>query len=133
MVLLLGVYPDRGKAMLVLNGFKYGFMVPRLVGEGCTWVNKLSSVSEHAQVVRGKIAKELSEGRIDGPFSAPPFSNFKLSLLGIVPKKEPNEFQLIHHLSFPKKMLLHDEVDKELVSVEYASFVEVFWTSLCSG
>ena len=51
----------------------------------------------------GKIIKELTAGRIAGPFSEPPFPSMKISPLGIVPKKTPNDFRMIHHLSFPNK------------------------------
>lgn len=119
---LLGVYPHRAKAILILKGFMDDFVVPPFEGEGCTWVANLSSVSAHPDVVHIKIAKEVAEGRVAGPFPAPPFANFRISPLGIVPKKEPNEFRLIHHLSFPKDYSLNDQVDGSSASVGFSSF-----------
>lgn len=57
-----------------------------------------------------------------GPFVSPPFKNVHVSPLGLVPKKEPNSYRLIHHLSYPKGSSLNDEIDNSLSSVTYASF-----------
>lgn len=52
----------------------------------------------------------------------PPFVNFRISPLSLVPKKEPNEFRLIHHLSFPFGSSLNDQIDTDSSSVSYTSF-----------
>lgn len=59
---------------------------------------------------------------MEGPFQLPPFHNFRISPLGIVPKLESNEFRIIHHLSFPKGDSLIDELDDALCSVSYSAF-----------
>ena len=74
------------------------------------------------EVVRKKILKEVREGRVAGPFASPPFVNFRISPLGIVPKKEPNAYRLIHHLSFPAGSSLNDDIDTSLSSVSYSTF-----------
>lgn len=56
-----------------------------------------------------------------GPFSAPPLPDLRVSPLGVVPKKDPNKFRLIHHLSFPKGSSVNDGIDREFCSVCYAS------------
>ena len=60
-------------------------------------------------------------GRIIGPFDTPPFENFRISPLGLVPKKAPGEFRLIHHLSFPEGSSVNDGIPRELSSVHYAT------------
>lgn len=50
-----------------------------------------------------KLRKEVALGRMGGPFPAAPFDDLVVSPLGVVPKKEPGKFRLIHHLSFPKR------------------------------
>lgn len=45
--------------------------------------------------------ESLRANRIAGPFTQPPFPNIQVSPLGLVPKKSPGEFRLIHHLSYP--------------------------------
>lgn len=118
----LGAYPDRQKADLIANGFKVGFSIPVFVGKGCEWVENARSVSLNMDVVKNKIDTEISLGRIAGPFATPPFENFRLSPLSIVPKKEPNSYRLIHNLSYPKIFSLNDVTDKEQASVQYSSF-----------
>lgn len=66
--------------------------------------------------------KEIKEGRIAGPFSELPFHNFRVSPLGIIPKKEPNAYRLIHYLSYPYGLSLNDEIDPFFCSVHYSSF-----------
>ena len=51
----------------------------------------------------------------------PPFSVFRVSPLGLVPKKTEGEFRLIHHLSFPKGTSLNDGIPPEHTSVSYAT------------
>ena len=53
-------------------------------------------------VVDQKIAKKLDAFRLAGPFDTPPFPVFRVSPLGIVPKKTPGDFRMIHHLSYRK-------------------------------
>ena len=43
------------------------------------------------------------------------------SPLGLVPKKAPGEFRLIHHLSFPEGSSVNDSIPRELSSVQYAT------------
>ncbi|KAM3940651.1 uncharacterized protein RB166_000605 [Leptodactylus fuscus] len=57
-----------------------------------------------------------------GPFSVPPWPHLRVSPLGVVPKREPNKFRLIHHLSFPAGASVNDGIDPSLSSVSYASF-----------
>ena len=38
-------------------------------------------------------------GRLAGPFDVNPFRNFRISPLGLIPKKELGAFRLIHDLS----------------------------------
>ena len=118
----LRVFPDRSRARLLLEGFRDGFLLPPFSGTGCHLVNNLKSISQFPDIVSDKIATEILEGRVSGPFNSPPFPNFRVSPLGIVPKKEKNSFRLIHHLSFPKGQSLNDQIDDRLSSVCYASF-----------
>ena len=68
-----------------------------------------------------KLDKELGAHRLAGPFQSPPFSPFLVSTLGLVPKKTPGEFRLIHHLSFPKGSSVNDGIPPEHTRVCYAT------------
>ncbi|WAR05557.1 hypothetical protein MAR_020926 [Mya arenaria] len=59
-----------------------------------------SSVHTHFTFVQNKLSKEVTWGRIKGPYNTPPLKNFVCSPLGAVPKCTPNCFRLIHDLSF---------------------------------
>ena len=72
------------------------------------------------RVVQEKIAKEVQEGRVFGPFTTPPL----VSPLGIVPKKTPGEFRLILHLSYPDGGSVNDAIPQELCTICYTSFDE---------
>ena len=70
----------------------------------------LLSALQHPNVVSAKLIQEVKAGRIAGPFDTPPFKNFCVSPLGVVPIKTPGEFRLIHHLSFPKGTSVNDGI-----------------------
>ena len=79
------------------------------------------STSQNPVAVEIKIRKELEAGRLAGPFPIPPLSPFCISPLGVVPKKNPGEFRLIHHLSYPKGCSVNDGISSEYTSVSYAT------------
>ena len=61
----------------------------------------LLSAHEHPDAVDSKLGQELTDKTIAGPFKQPLFSQLRISPQGVVPKKTPGEFRLMHHLSFP--------------------------------
>ena len=61
-------------------------------------------------------------GRVQGPFGSPPFPYMKISPIGIVPKKTPGQYRLIHHLSCTEGNSVNDFIDKQYSSVQYATF-----------
>lgn len=85
---------------------------------------KLKSAIANADIIQDKINKEILAGRLAGPFSEQPFSNFMVSPVGLVPKKTPGEFRMIHHLSFPEGNSVNDFIDKKYSSAQYTNFDE---------
>ena len=81
----------------------------------------LVSAFQHPSIVDDKIKKELASHRLAGPFQSPPFHPFRISPLGVVPKKNQGEFRLIHHLSYPKGSSVNDGIDSEHTRVFYAT------------
>lgn len=83
--------------------------------------NNLLSAMQNPTAVDAKISNELDAHRLAGPFSSPPFLVFRISPLGLVPKKIEGEFRLIHHLSFPKGSSLNDGISSHHTRVSYAT------------
>jgi hypothetical protein len=50
--------------------------------------DRLYTVIFFPEIVEEKLAKEISQGRIAGPFHELPFVNVHISSIGVVPKKE---------------------------------------------
>ncbi|KAM4013494.1 LOW QUALITY PROTEIN: uncharacterized protein ACNLHF_003571 [Anomaloglossus baeobatrachus] len=124
-------YPDRGKAEVLRLGFGEGFRIPAPVFEVPGATRNLVSAYQHAAVVAEKLRKEVALGRMAGPFRALPF-HLVVSPLGVVPKKEPGKFRLIHHLSYPRGRSVNDGIPAELCSVVYTSFDEATkWVKRC--
>ena len=71
----------------------------------------MKSAYENRDEIKGKKRKELAAGRIAGPSDTPIFPNMRCSPLGFVPKKEPGEFRMIHHLSYPHGDSINDQID----------------------
>ena len=112
---------DHSIVQFLFRGFSEGFPLHQ---EGpcfsCDAPNLLSAI-QNPSIVDEKIAKELASHRLAGPFSSPPFTDFRISPLGLVPKKTQGEFRLIHHLSYPKGSSLNEGIPEEHSSVSYAT------------
>ena len=112
---------DRVLKQFLVDGFRFGFRI-HFVGERFSSESpNLKSALDQPVVTHAKLRKECDAGRIVGPFTAPPFPNFRCSPLGIVPKKDPSEFRLIHHLSYPKGSSVNDFIPDYCSTVKYAS------------
>ena len=68
-----------------------------------------------------KLAKEISQGRIAGPFHELPFVNMHISPIGVVPKNEVGQYRLIHNLSYPTDKYINDYIPDEIKTVHYSS------------
>ena len=105
----------------LIAGFSQGFSL-HFHGNSSTFqASNLLSALQNPGAVDGKIAKELEAHRLSGPYVVPPFPKFRISPLGVVPKKTPGEFRLIHHLSFPRGGSVNDGIPAEHCSVSYAT------------
>lgn len=96
-------------------------------------VKNLNSAPSKPEIIDQKIQKEISAGRVQGPFENKPFSNLQCSPLGLVEKKEPGEFRMIHHLSYPENQSINDGIPPEESFVQYSSisdaihFIKKVW------
>ena len=83
------------------------------------------SANDNRMILQNLIATELSMNRIAGPFPTPPLAPFVISPLGLVPKKEPGKFRVIHDLSFPKNASVNSSIDPLDASVSYETLDHV--------
>ena len=120
----LAHYPNTAVSDELIHGFQFGFPLHYTGSRLPTAANNLKSALEHPDVVRQKIQNEIGLGRIGGPFPEKPISTLRVSPLGLVEKKTPGDFRLIHHLSFPDGDSLNDSIDHDLCSVQYTRFEE---------
>ena len=66
-----------------------------------------------------KLSREIDMGRVAGPCDVLTHADVILSPLGVVPKKKPGEFWLIHDLSFPKFDSVNSHIEKVYTEVTY--------------
>ena len=105
----------------IVTGFRTGFEVGYKGALPPVQSVNLKSALDQPAVVDKKLEKELELKRIAGPFPHPPFPSFRTSPLGLVAKKEPGKFRLIHHLSYPEGASINDGIPAEKSHVTYQS------------
>ena len=110
---------DPTSKLFLTQGFTAGFRIPYEGPRNFRFSKNLSSLKGQETVLTDRINLELAAGRIAGPFSEPPFPNIQVSPLGLVPKKAPNEFRLIHHLSYPEGNSINDYIPSQFCTVQY--------------
>lgn len=86
----------------MIEGFLQGFKIPYTGERRFSLPQNLSSIIGKEEIVQNKIDKEIEAKRVSGPFLSLPFPTIQVSPLGLIPKKAPNDFRLIHHLSYRK-------------------------------
>lgn len=118
LALLLQNY-DSAKANYLVCGFNTGFRIGFQGDRHFRASPNLKSASEFPEIVEEKLAKEISQGRIAGPFHELPFVNVHISSIGVVPKKEVGQYRLIHNLSYPTDKSINEHIPDELKTVHY--------------
>ena len=83
----------------------------------------LPTAFSQPNIVSANLNKEVFLGRVAGPFDTPPFPNFQVSPIGLVPKKNSDKFRTIFHLSFPKSgsTSINASISKEDFSLQYVT------------
>ena len=77
------------ETQFLIFGFQNGFPIYYDGPGSATMAPNLLSAHQHPEVVDQYTEKELSSGRLAGPFPSSPFPYFSVSPLGVVPKKSP--------------------------------------------
>ena len=80
------------------EGFRIGYSGPRTHSS----YPNLRSANLHPDILEHNLLTEVLNGHTAGPFPFPPFKHFRISPLGLVPKKHSSKWRTIFHLSYPK-------------------------------
>ena len=118
---------DQAEVNFLVDGFINGFKINYIGNPSLLSTHNHPSALDHKDVVEQKRFKELSPGRIAGPFISPPFTHYQSSPLGLVAKKEPNAFRLIHDLSYPQGNSINECIPKDFTAVSYETLDHVHW------
>ena len=120
---MLADHPDRAFARYITaglsNGFRIGFDRRSPLSSATT---NMRSASLHPQVVADYLRKEISLGRMLGPF--PPSLSGKLhtNRFRVIPKgHNTGKWRLITDLSFPPGQSVNDGIDPALCSLSYTT------------
>jgi hypothetical protein len=117
----LDCYPKPQEASYLKNGFTKGFQLNYTGPRIHVTSKNLKSAIENQDELLERVHKEISMGRILGPFLEMPISNLHISPVGLIPKSDGG-WRMITHLSYPTSCGINDFIDPELCTVQYASF-----------
>ena len=107
-------HPDQDFVKYIISGISNGFDIG-FQGPDSTYIARnMKSIKEHPDIIEKYVNEEVSAGRILGPFSFPPLSNFRCSPIGVVEKKNSGKFRTIMNLSFPEGQSVNDGIDKDI-------------------
>ena len=112
-------HPNRSFVDNLVNALRYGTRIGYLGPQKFRVSNNLISASQHPEVISANLSKEMSLGRVAGPFLSPPLPNFQCHPIGVVPKKHSTEWRTIYHLSYPPGDSVNDHIPKDPYSLQY--------------
>ena len=90
--------------------------------------SNMASAHQHPGIIGEYLGKELSLGRMLGPFleEAQGLPPLHINRFGVIPKgHNTGKWHLITDLSFPPGLSVNDRIDKDVVSLSYITVDEV--------
>ena len=113
-------HPNRGWVSWLIKSIQDGVHIGYKGVRYSQQAKNLCSSHIHPEVIEAELSKELTAGRIAGPYLVSPFHNTRCSGLGAVPKKN-GKWRMIMHLSAPAGDSINDFIPKEHYSLQYVS------------
>ena len=116
-------HPDPAFVSQLCQNLRYGARIGFQGQRAPRFSKNLHTAHADPTIVSSNLATEVSLGRVAGPFDNPPFPNFQVSPIGLVPKKHSNKFRTIFHLSFPKTGVtsINYSISQEDFSLQYVT------------
>ena len=128
---LLLEHPDKFLVKYLVKDFSFGFSLCYGGPDMDREADNLKSAGDNMPILQQKILKEVSLGRMAGPFNRKPWNRKIISPVGLVHKSgmtehpsSPSAWRLIHDLSVPPGWSVNSYISKENASVTYKSFDE---------
>lgn len=124
----LSSHPDRAFARYICNGLQFGFRIGFAYDSPLRSApSNMISTYQHPKVVTEYLHKEVTLGRMLGPFTDPTsLPPLHFNRFGVIPKgHNTGKWRLITDLSFPKGASINDGIDPCLCSLTYSSVEEV--------
>lgn len=114
-------YPDPNFSAQLCQGLRHGFDIGYQGPRRPSVSPNLKSALIHPHIIDENLLDEVQQGRTAGPFDKPPFPNFQIYPIGIVPKKHSQKWRTIFHLSYPKGSgtSVNDNIPAENYSLQY--------------
>ena len=125
---VLVAHPDKAFARYLLAGITEGFRIGFRYGSPLTSSSaNTASAIQHPEVFEEYLSKELSLGRMLGPFpSSMNLPYLQVNRVGIIPKgHNTGKWRLITDLSFPLNQSVNDGIDPSLCSLSYITVEDV--------
>ena len=94
--------PDHDAGLYLINSLREGFLTGlKSFPDNPLICDNLQSAKANPEAVSIVIADEVRKGYLLGPFTSPPFLNYRISPVGVVEKKHSTKKRLIVDLSAP--------------------------------
>lgn len=105
----------------IVHGVDIGYTGPNTLRVHTNW----PSVEEHRAQVEAIISQDIEQGRVLGPFSAPPTDHFVGNPMGAIKKRSTDKVRLIHDLSWPPQHSVNDYISQNEYTLQYLKFDEI--------
>ena len=129
-------HPDRAFALYILNGLTQGLRIRFNRAHPLRSASaNMGSAYLHPEVTTAYLQKELSLGRMLGPFPLSfPVPELHFNPCGVVPKgHNTGKWWLITNLSFPAGRSVNDGIDTDWSSLAYTTVDRVAEIAVCLG
>ena len=128
-VLLSGYHQEH----YILDGFTYGFKIGYEGPDYCISLDNHRSAHTYHDQLLAKVQREITLGRVAGPFDKIPFTSCRINPLGCIEKKEKGTYRMILDLSLPDNVSVNSFIPDSSSNVQYESFDTVVAHILKNG